>query len=159
MTQHDTAVTLCDYDDAAQRQAVASLLNGYIADEMGGGTLLDEAEQERLVDGLKHHPTAIVLLAEKDGVYCGLLVAFENFSTFTVRPMINIHDVFVSPSHRGRGVGRRLMQAIADEAKRRDCSRLSLEVRHDNAAAQNLYQSEGFDDTRPPHYYWRKYMN
>jgi ribosomal protein S18 acetylase RimI-like enzyme len=126
---------------------------------MGGGTPLSKAAQEQLIDGLRNYPTAIVLLAENSGVYCGLLVAFENFSTFTVRPMINIHDIFVRPAHRGLGVGRRLINAVVDEAKKRNCSRISLEVRHDNTKAQNLYKSVGFDDTNPPLYYWRKYMD
>jgi ribosomal protein S18 acetylase RimI-like enzyme len=86
----------------------------------------------------------------------GLLVGFENFSTFTVRPMINIHDVIVHPACRGRGIGRMLMNALIAEATKRGCSRISLEVRHDNAPAQHLYASLGFDETNPGMYYWRK---
>lgn len=158
MTIQDTIVTVCEYDNKAHLQAIASLLNGYNEDEMGRGVSLTESEQQQLVDGLKNHPTAIVLLAENSGVYCGLLVGFEIFSTFTVRPIINIHDVFVSKTYRGKGIGRRLIQAIVDEAKKKNCSRISLEVRHDNATAQNLYKSIGFVETDPPMYYWCKYI-
>jgi GNAT superfamily N-acetyltransferase len=148
----------CDYDNPAHLQAVASLLNGYIEDEMGGGTLLSAEEQTRLTGELCCRPASVVLLAESGGVYCGLLVAFENYSTFTVRPMMNIHDVFVLKTHRGKGIGRRLMQAAVDEAEKRSCSRVTLEVRQDNVVAQNLYRSIGFDETDPPMYYWRKYL-
>jgi ribosomal protein S18 acetylase RimI-like enzyme len=145
----------CDYNNPAHLQAVRSLLNGYIEDEMGGGKPLSAEEQVELTDELSRRPTAVALLAGCGGVYCGLLVAFENYSTFTVRPMMNIHDVFVLKTYRGKGVGRRLMQAAVEEAKKRNCSRITLEVRQDNVVAQRLYRSVGFDETDPPMYYWR----
>jgi ribosomal protein S18 acetylase RimI-like enzyme len=158
MKMHELSTAPCDYHNPRHLQAVATLLNGYIEDGTGGGTPLSDAQQAKLLDDLSRHPSAIVLLAESDGIYCGLLVAFENYSTFTVSPMINIHDVFVPASHRGRGVGRRLMTAIVAEAEKRNCSRLTLEVLSHNIPAQNLYRSVGFDETEPPHYYWRKYL-
>jgi ribosomal protein S18 acetylase RimI-like enzyme len=97
-----------------------------------------------------------VLLAVQQDVFCGLLVAFENFSTFTVQPMINIHDVIVHSEFRGQGIGRQLMTALVAEAGQRQCSRVTLEVRQDNQSAQKLYRSLGFTDTEPPMFYWRK---
>jgi ribosomal protein S18 acetylase RimI-like enzyme len=155
MKIEETSVMRCDYGDPAHLQAVRSLLNGYVEDEMGGGKPLSGVEQVTLTEGLRRRAGSLVLLAVRGGVFCGLLVAFENFSTFTVRPMMNIHDVFVLESHRGKGVGRRLMQAAVEEAARRNCSRVTLEVRQDNVAAQRLYKSMGFGETDPPMYYWR----
>jgi GNAT superfamily N-acetyltransferase len=152
-------ITICDYSNPAHIQAVALLINAYIADEMGGGNLLSQEEQQRLIEGLSNHPKSIVLLAhEATDVFTGLLTAFENFSTFTVSPMINIHDVFVFKEHRGKGVGRQLMNAIIDEAKKRKCSRITLEVRKDNINAQALYRSLGFEEVEQGMFYWRKYL-
>ncbi|MDR1645032.1 MAG: GNAT family N-acetyltransferase [Tannerellaceae bacterium] len=147
-----------DYSDESHRQAVVTLIEAYINDEMGGGNPLSEEGRARLTEGLGCHPGAIVLLAIVGGTYAGLLVAFENFSTFTARPMVNIHDVVVLPSYRGRGIGRRLLDGIIDEAGRRGASRLTLEVRKDNVVAQKLYRSLGFEETDPGMYYWRKYL-
>jgi ribosomal protein S18 acetylase RimI-like enzyme len=151
-------IIICDYSNSAHRQAVASMINAYIGDGMGGGNLLSLEEQQRMIEGLRNHPKSIVLLAQDAGVFAGLLTAFENFSTFTAKPMINIHDVFVLREHRGRGIGRKLMNAIIDEAKRRQCSRVTLEVRKDNLNAQNLYQSLGFEEAGQGMFYWRKYL-
>jgi GNAT superfamily N-acetyltransferase len=152
-------ITICDYSNPAHLQAVALLINAYIADEMGGGNPLSPEEQQRLVEGLSNHPKSIVLLAyEATGAFTGLLTAFENFSTFTAMPMINIHDVFVFKEHRGKGVGRQLMNGIIDEAKTRKCSRLTLEVRKDNHKAQILYSSLGFEEVEQGMFYWRKYL-
>lgn len=158
MTKLETNIFVkpCDYSDPSQRQAIVTLIGAYMKDEMGGGDPLSEQEQTRLTDGLSRHPAALVLLAQTDGCYAGLLVAFENFSTFTARPMLNIHDVVVLPGYRGRGVGRSLLKAIIAEAERRGASRLTLEVRTDNVVAQNLYQSLGFGSPSPGLFYWRK---
>ncbi|MDR2764644.1 MAG: GNAT family N-acetyltransferase [Tannerella sp.] len=154
----ETGITACDYTNKAHRQAVADMINAYIEDEMGGGEILSKDRQLRLLDGLQGCSGAIVLLAEHANVYCGLLTAFEHFSTFTVQPMINIHDVIVLKAYRGKGIGRQLMNAVIAEAEKRLCSRLTLEVRQDNLVAQHLYRELGFHDTDPPMFYWRKYL-
>jgi ribosomal protein S18 acetylase RimI-like enzyme len=151
-------VIACDYTDPAHARAIAALINAYIADEMGGGAPLPAEEQDRLTRGLRDHPRSVVLLARAGEVYAGLLVAFENFSTFTARPMLNIHDVIVLPSYRGKGIGRQLMTAILAEARERSCSRVTLEVRKDNAAARHLYASLGFKEPEESMFYWRKYL-
>lgn len=154
----ETIITELNFIDKAHQQALTELINGYIADEMGGGTLLDEAAQQSLIDGLKNHPRAVAVFALTKGVPSGIVVAFENFSTFTVSPMFNIHDVFVKSEFRGRGIGRMMMEKMAALAESRGCSRITLEVRHDNVPAQKLYQSLGFHETEPPMYFWRKYL-
>ena len=154
----ETRIIPCDYSKLVHRQAVVALINTYIQDEMGGGTPLSEQEQTGLIEGLKGHTDAVVLLAETQGIYTGLLVAFENFSTFTARPMMNIHDVMVRKEYRKRGTGRLLMNAAIEEAGKRNCSRITLEVRKDNLPAQNQYRDLGFHEPAPGMFYWRKYL-
>jgi GNAT superfamily N-acetyltransferase len=149
-------ITICDYSNSEHRNAVTSLINAYIADKMGGGKPLSKAEQLRLVEGLNNHPKSIVLLAQTGDIFVGLLTAFENFSTFSAKPMINIHDVTVLEEYRDKGIGRLLMNAIVNEAKQRKCSRITLEVRKDNINAQHLYNSLGFEETDPGMFFWRK---
>jgi ribosomal protein S18 acetylase RimI-like enzyme len=151
-------ITACDYSNPEHLNAIASLINAYIDDEMGGGKPLSQIEQLRLVEGLNNHPKSIVFLAETAGIFAGLLTAFENFSTFTVKPMVNIHDIFVLKEYRGKGVGRQLMNALISEAKNRGSSRVTLEVRKDNNKAQALYKSLEFEETDPEMFYWRKYL-
>lgn len=154
----DITVEECNFTNADDLKAVAELLNLYIADEMGGGTLLSPMQQLRLISGLDEHPKSIVILAKKDGLYAGMIVAFENFSTFSVKPMINIHDVIVKKEFRRLGVGRKMMEKIEKIARIRSCGRITLEVRHDNLGAQQLYQSMGFADDEHPMYFWKKYL-
>ncbi|MDR2099195.1 MAG: GNAT family N-acetyltransferase [Campylobacteraceae bacterium] len=146
----------CDYNNPKHTSALKTLLNAYIADEMGGGRVLDEKSSALLIKALASHERAIVLLLSSEGEFTGLLTAFENIATFSAKPMINIHDIVVLKKYRGCGMGRMLMNALIDEAKKRGCARISLEVREDNKIAQNLYKSMDFKDSEPKMLYWRK---
>lgn len=159
MKNYEVTVKECDYSNIDDLEAIGFLINAYIGDEMGGGELLDEHQKIMLADELNKHPKSIVLLASVGESRCGMLIAFENFSTFTVKPMINIHDVIVLKERRGKRIGHALMDAVIAVAERRNCSRLTLEVRKDNAIAQHLYKSKGFDIPEDDMFYWRKYLS
>jgi [ribosomal protein S18]-alanine N-acetyltransferase len=62
----------------------------------------------------------------------------------TLAETAQIVTVGVLPHARRQGVGRILVQALIDEARRRRADEVLLEVRVDNVAAQKLYESEGF---------------
>lgn len=56
-----------------------------------------------------------------------------------------VDELFVSPSHRGRGLGRRALDVIAEACRELGVSALHLEVEKDNPAAE-LYRRWGFED-------------
>lgn len=56
--------------------------------------------------------------------------------------------IAVLPQHRGKGIGKRLAQAMCDEAKTRGAERVFLEVRFGNLSAVKLYEGCGFAKTR-----------
>ena len=78
----------------------------------------------------------------------GIANCFLGFSTFRARPLVNIHDLHVLPSHQRRGVGRRLLEAVEARARALDCCKLTLEVQEGNVGAQALYASFGFEEAR-----------
>ena len=52
----------------------------------------------------------------------------------------------VGSGHWGRGIGSALLTDLLDEAGRRDCAEVFLEVRADNPRAQDLYRRFGFGE-------------
>ncbi|MFQ5850999.1 MAG: ribosomal protein S18-alanine N-acetyltransferase [Candidatus Binatia bacterium] len=57
---------------------------------------------------------------------------------------VDIHNLAVHPAYRRQGIGRSLLRAAVHEARNRGSSRVTLEVRKSNEAAQRLYQSLSF---------------
>jgi ribosomal protein S18 acetylase RimI-like enzyme len=66
-----------------------------------------------------------------------------------------IGNVAVARAWRRRGVGRALMQAAIDLARRQQAEWLALQVRSDGEAAMNLYRSLGFQDVGEMTHYRR----
>jgi GNAT superfamily N-acetyltransferase len=111
---------------------------------MGGRQGLSERVREDLIPGLRGHPASIVWLAYDGGRPVGIAVCFAGFSTFTARPVVNIHDLAVTPDAQRQGVGSRLLEAVQSKARQLNCSKITLEVYEDNLPARQLYRSAGF---------------
>lgn len=62
----------------------------------------------------------------------------------TIAETSQILTVGVLPPARRRGIGRLLVRALVDIARRRGAEEVLLEVRIDNEAARTLYEAEGF---------------
>jgi len=129
---------------ADESRAVVEVLNSYASHPVGGGLPLSAKVRENLAVELSKRSNALVLLAWSEGQAVGLAIAFEGFSTFACRPLINIHDLAVLPKFQCRGVGKALMAALEAEAVKRSCCKLTLEVLEHNQHARKLYETVGF---------------
>ncbi len=63
---------------------------------------------------------------------------------WVIRREAHITTLAVHPNHHRRKIGERLMIVLIEEALYRRASHLTLEVRENNRAAQNLYRKYGF---------------
>jgi ribosomal protein S18 acetylase RimI-like enzyme len=143
MDLHIRKADLADSRDAA---ATVAVVDSYAVDPVGGGQALPPDVRERLIPALRSHPTTLVLLAFADEEPAGVAVCFFGLSTFKARPLLNIHDLAVVPKYRGMGVGRALLQAAEEHARRAGCCKMTLEVQDDNTRARALYRRCGFED-------------
>jgi ribosomal protein S18 acetylase RimI-like enzyme len=134
-----------DLSLAEHQEAVLAMVDAYSRDAMGNGKPLDQDVRIRLIPGLRRHPTTLIFLAF-DGVQpIGAAVCFIGFSSFAARPIINIHDFVVLPAFRGKGIGRRLLEAVEAKARELGCCKLTLEVMDKNHQAIRMYQAAGFE--------------
>jgi ribosomal-protein-alanine N-acetyltransferase len=58
----------------------------------------------------------------------------------------DVLTIAVHPDCWGRGIGSLLLGTLIDEARRRGCDEVFLEVRADNDRAHGLYQRRGFTE-------------
>jgi ribosomal protein S18 acetylase RimI-like enzyme len=142
----EVTVIEADLHDPQHQTAILQLINAYARDPMGNGRDLPAEVHDRLISGLRRHPTTLVFLAFDAATPVGVAVCFVGFSTFAARPLINIHDLAVMPGYRGRGIGRLLLERVEAKGRELGCCKLTLEVREDNRRAQRLYQWFGFGD-------------
>lgn len=142
----DLAIDPVDFADPADAAALVDVLDGYARDPMGGGQPLAEDVRARLPQGLADSPGAFAFLARVKGRPVGLAICFTAFSTFAARPLVNIHDVSVLASHRGRGIASALFAAIEAQARTLGACKITLEVLSGNDNAKRLYASLGYGD-------------
>jgi len=134
-----------DLSLAEHQEAVLAMVDAYSRDAMGNGKPLDQDVRTRLIPGLRRHPTTLIFLAF-DGIQpIGAAVCFIGFSSFAAKPIINIHDFVVLPASRGKGIGRRLLEAVEAKARELGCCKLTLEVMDKNHQAIRMYQAAGFE--------------
>lgn len=103
-----------------------------------------EATEADIADALfGEKPQLYCAIAEWNGEPAGFAVWFANFSTFSGRHGIYLEDLYVRPSHRGRGLGKALLVYLARECVENGWSRLQWAVLDWNAPSIAFYKSLG----------------
>ncbi len=84
-----------------------------------------------------------VLVSEEDGVVTGY-ASFGDWRSFDGFRHTVEHPVYVHPDHQGKGLGRKLLSRLIDEA--RDCGKhvMVAGIESQNQASLHLHQSLGF---------------
>ena len=121
---------------------IADLIRGLaLYERLADEVTMTEEKLDRALFG--ERPYAETLIAEDDGAPVGFALFFHNFSTFLAQPGIYLEDLFVLPDARGKGVGRALLERLAQIAVERDCGRLEWAVLDWNRDAISFYESLG----------------
>jgi ribosomal protein S18 acetylase RimI-like enzyme len=143
-SDRDLVIIQADLNRPDHQAAVVAITAAYAIDPMANGEPLPPDVLDRLIPGLRAHPTTLLFLASFRGEFVGLATCFVGFSTFAARPVINLHDLCVVVPHRGQGIGRALLEAVEKAAVERGCAKVTLEVLEHNRPARKLYESLGF---------------
>ncbi len=102
------------------------------------------ADEERLDAALfGKDPVAEVLLAYVGEEPVGFAVYFRNFSTFLARGGLYLEDLYIEPSHRGRGIGKAMLAELARIAVGRGLGRMNWAVLNWNQPAIDFYEKLG----------------
>jgi L-amino acid N-acyltransferase YncA len=127
---------------AGDAAAVTAIYNDGIADRLATFETRprEVAEVEAwLEDGL---PFLVAVAGEE-------VVGWARVSPYSDRCVyegVGEHGVYVARSARGGGVGRRLLEALCDEAERAGIYKLTSRVFTDNAASRAVHVAAGFEE-------------
>ena len=94
---------------------------------------------KNMLEGVLRVPVYHTFLVEDGGQVCGygcLILLFED---------AELANIAVAPTHRGRGVGKLLMEKMHSYAKTFGAERMLLEVRVSNQNAIGLYEKYGYE--------------
>lgn len=94
--------------------------------------------------GFGADPAFEAILACREGSAVGCVLFFREFSSWRCSPGIYIQDLFVDAHVRGLGLGKRLIEAVADRARQMQASYLRLSVDAGNQSGLAFYQATGF---------------
>ena len=94
-------------------------------------------------------PDVAVLVAAENGIVVGYAyVGVEDRDYMSLRgPAGVLHDVVVDPAHRGRGIGRQLVDAALHFLRQRGAPQVVLSTAEQNESAQRLFAGAGFRRT------------
>jgi GNAT superfamily N-acetyltransferase len=79
------------------------------------------------------------LVAESGGRLVGLAHYLFHRSTTAIAPICYLQDLFTSEALRGRGIGRRLIDQVAGEARSAGAPRVYWQTHESNRRARRLY--------------------
>jgi ribosomal protein S18 acetylase RimI-like enzyme len=139
------SVRQADYARPSDAAAVVMLLDAYARDPAGGGEPLSDFVRANLVRELAARPQAYSVLAFDGDQPVGLVNCIEGFSSFKCKPLVNVHDVAVLASHRGRGIAEAMLAEAERIAVERGAVKMTLEVLSGNVPAVRLYQRIGYE--------------
>jgi GNAT superfamily N-acetyltransferase len=128
------------------RPGEAGLVLGFVRELAEYERLLHECvASEADIDAALFGPAPSVFcdIAEWDGAPVGFALWFPNFSTFSGRHGIYLEDLFVRPSHRGKGIGKALMVRLAQHCVERGWRRFQWSVLDWNEPSITFYRSIG----------------
>lgn len=92
---------------------------------------------QRLLDPA--HEIQCLLAAAPGGNLVGLVHFFPHAHTWYANPVCYLNDLYVLPDTRGCGIGKMLIEAVVEEAGRRQWAEVYWQTQHLNSVARGLY--------------------
>lgn len=122
---------------ASDRDAWFRLWRGYCAFyDVVVADAISQLTWERLLD---RDPTMRCYLAVDEDAVLGFANTVLHPITWSSKPVCYLEDLFVDADHRGRGIGRLLIEGLADRGRAEGWHRLYWMTKPENAAARALY--------------------
>ncbi len=105
---------------------------------------IDNTAAQMETDAFGKEPYFHFIVAEENGVIVGATIYYFIYSTWKGKSLY-LEDLIITHSHRGKGIGKLLMQALADEAVAHGARKMKWQVAEDNDSAIGFYEKISAD--------------
>jgi ribosomal protein S18 acetylase RimI-like enzyme len=90
--------------------------------------------------------TSRILVAKEGGTVVGFINLTVRRTILHSEPSSLIDELVVAKSHRGKGIGRILVDAAVSASRELGCSEIEVSTEKANSAARRFYRKCGFDE-------------
>lgn len=109
-----------------------------------------QLDQRTLIDIIAApSPWAHLIVAECDGRLLGYAVIVGGLQLSKQDRSMELHHIYVMPEQRENGIGRRLIEAAQQTARRLSCDQLTVGINHKSESAKAAYRAFGFERGAP----------
>jgi ribosomal protein S18 acetylase RimI-like enzyme len=115
-----------------------------VAEDVFDDPIVESSAQEFLAD-----PRHRLVIALDDQLVVGFVSAVIYLHPDKPSPELWINEIGVAPTHQQQGIGKSLMQAILEEAKRSGCSEAWVLTDRLNLPAMAMYKATGGEEALP----------
>lgn len=127
---------------SADVRLILDFINGLAEYERAPNTVI-ATEDDLRRDGFGPNPKFRCLIAEWNGQPAGFAFFLYNYSTWRGQPGLYLEDLFVLPEMRGRGIGKALLERLAEIALSENCYGIRWMVLEWNEPALKFYETLG----------------
>ena len=125
--------------DARDLDAVAELFDAYRQFYEKPADLA--LARRYLAERFQRKESAVIVAETPEGDIVGFTQLYPAFCSVLAERTFVLYDLFVTPSARGTGAGRALMEAAEAHARKAGAARLELQTAKTNKIGQSLYES------------------
>ena len=88
----------------------------------------------------------VKILVEENGQKIGRAFLYLIKNDLHDRPYGLLEDLFVEEEYRGKGVGKKIFEAVVEEAKSRNCYKLISQSRYERQSVHEFYKRNDMTD-------------
>lgn len=136
-------ITFRDADRSSIETIVGLMVDYYAYDRIPFDRGAARSSLDQLVSDRDRGMAWVILSGEEAIGYCVLTLGFS--IEFHGRIAV-IDELFLRPSFRGNGIGRRALAFLKEASRSLGAAAVRLEVERKNIGAHGLYRAEGFED-------------
>jgi N-acetylglutamate synthase-like GNAT family acetyltransferase len=103
---------------------------------------------EEQIDKIRMDPTNFLLVYDEEGEIVGTLTLNICLQALHgIRPYGVIENIIVHENHRGKEIGRKLLQYVEDYCNSIDCHRIMILSNSSRRRAHQFFEREGYDSS------------